>query len=186
MNLKKIILKNINSPDELEKIYQSDKLTFKIEFLSLSSKIKDKKILICGDINNSRVAASNIELLKRLGAKLMLSSIEELKDEYQEFKNYSLDEVITECDVAMFLRVQHERHKSKFDIHDYNKKFGLNSDRLNRMKDDAIFMHPGPINWGVELDEKIKSHPKSRVLKQVTMGLFTRVAVLDWILKDNK
>jgi len=148
--------------------------------------IKDKKILICGDINNSRVAASNIELLKRLGAKLMLSSIEELKDEYQDLKNYSLDEAITQCDAAMFLRVQHERHKNKFDIDDYNKNFGLNLDRLNKMKDNAIFMHPGPVNWGVELHDEIKSHAKSRILKQVTMGLFTRVAVLDWILKDNK
>lgn len=144
------------------------------------------KVSICGDINNSRVASSDIELFEKLGMRVYLSSIEKLEDKYSHLKHDSLDELIPESDVLIFLRVQKERHEHEMDTNHYNKKYGLNLNRIKKMKKNSIFMHPGPVNWGVELHSEIKNHSQSKIQDQIKFGLYTRIAIIDWLLKDNE
>lgn len=82
----------------------------------------------------------------------------------------------------MFLRVQHERHEAfELDINDYNQAFGLNHARVKMMKDKAIIMHPGPVNRDVEVLSELVEHPQSRIFKQMQNGVYTRMAILDWL-----
>lgn len=86
----------------------------------------------------------------------------------------------------MLLRVQHERHENKMQIkeEEYNKKYGLNKNRVNKMKEKAIIMHPAPFNRNVEITDDIVECSKSRIFKQVQNGVFVRMALINMVLGE--
>tara|TARA_B100001971_G_C18268008_1_gene596135 strand:+ start:68795 stop:69709 length:915 start_codon:yes stop_codon:yes gene_type:complete len=149
------------------------------------------KICICGDIQSSRVAKSNIRALKKLGVEVYLTGPEILLPKSDEIEDHctllELDKAIEISDVMMFLRIQHERHQTfEIPIEEYNKKYGLNHERLARMKERAIIMHPGPVNRDVEILSELVEHEKSRIFKQMENGVYTRMAILEWIMENNR
>ncbi|MBF0787800.1 MULTISPECIES: aspartate carbamoyltransferase catalytic subunit [unclassified Streptococcus] len=144
------------------------------------------KIMIVGDLTHSRVAKSNMQILKRLGASLFFAGPSEWYTE--EFDVYgqhvSLDKMVDQVDVLMFLRVQHERHNGdkSFSNEEYHRLYGLTQERYARMKDTAIIMHPAPVNRDVEIADDLVEAPKSRIVRQMQNGVFVRMAILEAVL----
>ncbi|MGI2243193.1 aspartate carbamoyltransferase catalytic subunit [Staphylococcus cohnii] len=151
---------------------------------------KDLNILICGDIKNSRVARSNFQSLTALGANVMFSSPEAWRDDTLAAPYVDIDKVIDDIDIVMLLRVQHERHgdeeTSNFENQNYHENFGLTKDRYNRLKSSAIVMHPAPVNRGVEIDDCLVEAEKSRIFNQMENGMYTRMAVIEYILQTKE
>jgi aspartate carbamoyltransferase catalytic subunit len=151
-------------------------------------KIEGLKIVIVGDILHSRVARSNIFLLKKLGAKTILVGPPPLLP--VEFKNfgveidYDFDQAIAGADVIMMLRIQLERQKNIYfpSIREYRNLYSLTKKRYKNAKKNAIIMHPGPINRGVELSTDLADSAESVILKQVENGIAVRMAVLYLLL----
>ncbi|KUJ52225.1 MULTISPECIES: aspartate carbamoyltransferase catalytic subunit [Chryseobacterium] len=147
------------------------------------------KIGIVGDVKHSRVANSNAEALRRLGAKVYFSGPEQWFDEGALINGtyLSVDEMIHDVDVLMLLRIQHERHDSKmsFSASEYHKKYGLTKAREKTMKKEAIIMHPAPINRGVEIDTDLVECERSRIFKQMQNGVFARMAILKNALEEK-
>jgi len=147
-------------------------------------KIEGLNVTILGDILYSRVARSNIWLLTKLGAKVTLCGPATLVPRVFERMGcrvtYNVDEALADADIIHLLRIQHERQrKSMFPgIGEYTSLFGLTQARLERTKPEALIMHPGPINRGVEIDSEIADSGRSLILDQVTNGLAVRMAVL--------
>lgn len=146
--------------------------------------IAGKKILIVGDIRHSRVARSNLHALVTLGAEVTLVGPSTLVPRtFQKFGarvSHCLDEVLEEADVINLLRIQHERQQRQYfpGLGEYTAQFGLTRGRAERLKPEALVMHPGPINRGVELDSDVADGPRSVILEQVTNGVAVRMAVL--------
>ena len=94
--------------------------------------------------------------------------------------------MIDKVDIIMLLRVQHERHgitdEANFKADHYHEQYGLTKERYRRLKDDAIVMHPAPVNRGVEIDSELVEAPKSRIFKQMENGMYLRMAVIDKLL----
>ena len=143
------------------------------------------KVAIVGDIEHSRVAKSEISILSTLGAKeirvigpkaLMPSNIEDLN--VNVF--HTMEEGLRDVDVIMMLRIQKERmsNKSVPSESEYFKSFGLNQKRLKIAKDDALVLHPGPINRGVEIESEVADGKQSVILNQVKNGIAIRMAVM--------
>ncbi|MBN9312332.1 MAG: aspartate carbamoyltransferase [Chryseobacterium sp. 39-10] len=155
-----------------------DLMTIKQEF----GTFKGLKVGIVGDVKHSRVANSNADVLRRLGAKVYFSGPEKWFDEGVIINGtyLSLDDLVKEMDVVMLLRIQHERHNEKLKMtpEKYHKKFGLTSEREKMMKEKAIIMHPAPINRGVEIDDELVECSRSRIFKQMENGVFARMAIL--------
>src|SRR4051812_39330641 len=147
-------------------------------------RIDGLNVTILGDILYSRVARSNIWALTKLGAKVTLCGPSTLVPKVFERMGcrvtYNVEEAIRDADIINLLRIQHERQrKSMFpSIGEYASLYGLNQARLAKTKPDAIIMHPGPINRGVEIDSEIADCNRSVILEQVTNGLAVRMAVL--------
>ncbi len=145
---------------------------------------KGKKVTILGDILFSRVARSNIHALNKLGASVTLagpSTLVPLDFEKMGVKVcYDLAEAIRDADVVMLLRIQHERQSDTHfpSISEYANVFGLSRQREGLLKENAIIMHPGPINRGVELDSYLADSGRSVILNQVTNGVAVRMAVM--------
>ena len=146
---------------------------------------KGLKCCIIGDIMHSRVAHTNIEIMKRLGMDVYISGPEEYNDNSATF--ISVDEAIKDMDVIMLLRVQFERHSENMSmsIEEYHQQYGLSLDKVNKMKDKAIIMHPAPVNRGVEIADDVVECEKSRIYKQMTNGVFVRMSVISLTL-DGK
>ena len=147
-------------------------------------RIAGLNVTILGDILYSRVARSNIWALTKLGANVTLCGPATLVPKVFEQMGcrvtYNVEEAIAEADIINLLRIQHERQrKSMFPgIAEYTSLFGLTKARLARTKPEALIMHPGPINRGVEIDSEIADSSRSVILDQVTNGLAVRMAVL--------
>jgi len=147
-------------------------------------RIEGLNVTIVGDILYSRVARSDIWALTKLGAKLTLCGPSTLVPRVFEQMGCrvtnNVEEAIRQADVINLLRIQHERQrKSMFPgLNEYTSLFGLNKARLALTKPDAMIMHPGPINRGVEIDSEIADSDRSVILQQVTNGLAVRMAVL--------
>jgi aspartate carbamoyltransferase catalytic subunit len=147
-------------------------------------KIDGLNVTILGDILYSRVARSNIWALTKLGAKVTLCGPSTLVPRTFEQMGcrvtYSVDEALRDADIIHLLRIQHERQRKTMfpGIGEYTQLFGLNKARLGKTKPDALIMHPGPINRGVEIDSEIADCKRSLILEQVTNGLAVRMAVL--------
>lgn len=148
-------------------------------------RIQGLTVSIVGDVAHSRVARSNLFALTRLGAKvrvvgpmsLIPVGIEKLGVEVY----YNLYEGLVDADVVLVLRLQKERQNDGMipSVRDYSKYFGVNQRALGRAKADAIVMHPGPMNRGVEISSDVADGDQSVVLDQVTMGVALRMAVLE-------
>jgi aspartate carbamoyltransferase catalytic subunit len=153
--------------------------------------IKGLNVTILGDILYSRVARSNIWALTKLGARVTLCGPSTLVPKMFEQMGcrvtYNMEEAIREADIIHLLRIQHERQRKTMfpSIGEYTQLYGLNKERLARTKPDALIMHPGPINRGVEIDSQIADCDRSLILEQVTNGLAVRMAVL-FLLNGGK
>ena len=148
-------------------------------------KFEGLKCCIVGDIAHSRVAHTNIEIMERLGMEVYISGPEEYNDGSAKYLN--IDEAIKTCDVIMLLRVQFERHDEAMSISkkQYHEMYGLTSNRVNNMKENSIIMHPAPFNRGVEISDEVVECEKSRIYKQMSNGVFVRMAVISMVL-DGK
>ena len=143
------------------------------------------KCCIIGDISHSRVAHTNITVMQQLGMDVYVSGPEEFNDNSAPY--LTIDEAIKTCDVIMLLRVQFERHSENMSMtnEEYHKEFGLTLERVSKMKDNAIIMHPAPVNRGVEIASDVVECEKSRIFKQMTNGVYVRMAVISMVL-DGK
>lgn len=150
-----------------------DLLTIRQEF----GRFEGLKIVIAGDIAHSRVAHTNIEVMRRLGMEVFLSAPPELQDDEEYVE---LDDIIGEVDIVMLLRVQFERHQEKLNIsqEEYHRLYGLTLERYEKIQDHAIIMHPAPVNRGLEIDNSLVECEKSRIFKQMKNGMYIRMAVL--------
>lgn len=148
------------------------------------------KICIAGDITHSRVAKSNMQMLTRLGAHVYFAGPKEWYSE--EFEDYGqhveLDAILHDLDVLMLLRVQHERHdgQTSFSKEAYHQLFGLTQDRYQKLKSSAIIMHPAPVNRDVEIADTLVEAEKSRIVKQMSNGVFVRMAILEAVLNGRQ
>jgi aspartate carbamoyltransferase catalytic subunit len=158
-----------------------DLMTIHEEF----QKFEGLKCCIVGDISHSRVAHTNIEIMERLGMEVYISGPEEFNDHSAPY--LPLDEAIEKMDIIMLLRVQFERHqeKMKISVEEYHKRYGMTVERMEKMKENAIIMHPAPINRGVEIASEVAECPKSRIYKQMTNGVYIRMAVISDSLDGN-
>ena len=146
-------------------------------------RIQGLTVAICGDIKHSRVARSNALLLPRLGAEVRLAGPPELLPDGAP--RLSVDEAIEGADVVMMLRVQRERLEQELGDApgEYLDRYGLTQQRLARAARDAVVMHPGPMNRGVEIDPAIADDPeRSLITLQVEMGVAVRMACLEMLI----
>jgi len=146
-------------------------------------RIEGIKIAICGDIRHSRVARSNARLLPRLGAEVRLAGPPELMPD--GVAPLSIDEAIAGADVVMMLRVQRERLEAELGDGpgEYLARYGLTSERLATASPDAVVMHPGPMNRGIEIEDRIADDPeRSLIALQVEMGVAVRMACLEMLV----
>lgn len=146
--------------------------------------LKGKKIAIIGDIMHSRVALSNIFCLKKLGADVTLCGPSTLIPKHIEglgvTVSHNVDETLQWCDVANVLRIQLERQNTKYfpSLREYSLYFGLNRQRLEKLKKEIVIMHPGPINRGVEITSDVADSEHSIILDQVENGVAVRMAIM--------
>lgn len=147
-------------------------------------RLEGLRVAICGDIAHSRVARSNILLLRAMGASVCLAAPRTLLPPRPESLGAEafdrIEPALAGADVVMMLRVQRERLAGAFfpTTREYSRTFGLNAARLALAKPDAIVMHPGPINRGVEIDSAVVDGKQSVILPQVTFGIAVRMAVM--------
>jgi len=150
-------------------------------------------VALCGDITHSRVARSNIYLLQTMGARvrviapptLIPAAIERLGVEVF----HDMRAGLADCDIVMMLRLQRERMKGSFvpSVHEYFHFYGLDYDKLSHAKPDALIMHPGPMNRGVEIDSAVADDiDRSVIHEQVEMGVAVRMACLDVLTRDKR
>lgn len=153
-----------------------------------SGDLQGLRIAIVGDVLHSRVARSNVLLLQKLGAKVVLIAPPTLLPvgvaSWGAEVSYSLDAEIESVDAIMMLRVQRERMDDLYfpTEREYSRNFGLNLERINRMKSEAIVMHPGPMNRGLEISADSADSPRSVIVEQVANGVSIRMAVLYLLL----
>lgn len=150
--------------------------------------IEGRKIVIVGDCLHSRVVRSNVDLLTTLGAEVVLiapptllpAGIETWPVQY----SYDMDEHLADADAVMMLRVQQERmHGGFFPSHrEYANLYGMSQKRLERLKPEAIVLHPGPMLRGMEINYAVADAPQTAILQQVTNGVHVRMAVLFTLL----
>ena len=155
------------------------------------------KVAIVGDILHSRVARSTLFALTAFESHvwlcaaptLMPSGVERItgSDNPLVHITNSMDEAVAEADVVMMLRIQFERMLESFfpSTREYCRYFGLNEERMRLAKPDAIVMHPGPINRGIEISAAVADGPYSVILDQVAAGVAVRMAILCWLLGDS-
>ena len=152
------------------------------------------KILMVGDVRHSRVARSDLHALRTLGAgeiricgpRTLLPGDETTLQGCVVGED--LDAALDGADVVMMLRLQRERMQEGLisSIDDYHRDFGLTAERLRRAAADAVVLHPGPMNRGVEIDDDVADGPQSLILKQVANGVAVRMAVLEALLGDER
>jgi aspartate carbamoyltransferase catalytic subunit len=150
--------------------------------------IDNLNVTILGDIQHSRVARSNLHLLGKFGCRFTLCGpamwvpreLQQIVPHGTSVRRvFKIEEALEGADVVMVLRVQTERlHEPALSANDYILLYQLNSDRLRRAKPDAIVLHPGPMNRGIEISPEVADGPQSCVLDQVTNGIAVRMALL--------
>jgi aspartate carbamoyltransferase catalytic subunit len=166
-----------------------------LDAFSIQEKIgslEGKKVLLIGDIMHSRVALSNIYLLKKMGAEVMVAGPPTLIPTYLEQAlqvkvEYNLKKALQWCDVANVLRIQLERQNQVLfsSLREYNLAYGVTKKLLDSLQKEIVIMHPGPINRGVEIDSDVADSSQSIILQQVENGVAVRMAVL-YLLAGKK
>lgn len=153
--------------------------------------LKGVKVCIIGDILHSRVARSNITVLRTLGAEVKVCAPGTLFPRRLNYWNVEIiehiDDAIEWADVALVLRLQRERMESGLlpSIREYSNYYGVNFEHFAK-KPELVLLHPGPVNYGIELDYNINQYPNVKIQTQVTHGVFTRMALLSLIAKQLK
>jgi aspartate carbamoyltransferase catalytic subunit len=153
-----------------------------------TGRLEGLHVAIVGDVLHSRVARSNVLLLSTLGAEVTLVAPPTLLPVgitgWPCSVSYDLDAVLPKSDVVMMLRVQHERMHGGFfpTTREYSRRYGLDARRMASMPDDAIVMHPGPMNRGVEIAAEVADDVRSTIVEQVANGVSVRMAVLYLLL----
>lgn len=144
--------------------------------------LKGKKIAIVGDIKNSRVANSNIELLTRYGLEVILVSPPHFLPHTDLRVHHNIREVIDEVDIVMSLRTQTERHTNQIyaSLSDYAKDFCITEEVVGDR--DIILLHPGPVHRNVDIDDTMLADPRCKVLEQVKNGVAVRMAALEKLI----
>ncbi len=164
-----------------------------LTILDHKEKLDGLKVAIIGDIGHSRVARSNVHLLTKFGASVVLcgppSMLPKVFDNFspQVQLTHRMEEAIQDADVIMMLRVQLERQGRLLFASDneYFRFYGLRLEHLQAARPDAIVMHPGPINRGRELSSEVADFPRSVILNQVENGIAVRMAVLDLLIGSS-
>ncbi len=166
-----------------------------LDALSIQEKLgslEGKKVVLIGDIMHSRVALSNIYLLNKMGAEVMVAGPPTLIPKYiAEALNvkveYNIKKALEWCDVANVLRIQLERQNQVLfsSLREYNLAYGVSRKLLDGLKKEIVIMHPGPINRGVEIDSDVADSNQSIILQQVENGVAVRMAAL-YLLAGNK
>ena len=142
------------------------------------------RVAIVGDILHSRVARSNLHLLKTLGADVTLVAPPTLMPRTEQFAashSFDFDEVLAQpLNVVMMLRVQSERMNAAFfsNEREYSRNWGLTSERFEKLSSKTVIMHPGPMNRGLEICSEAADSPQSAIVQQVANGISVRMAVL--------
>ena len=151
-------------------------------------RLEGLRVTIVGDVLHSRVARSNVLLLATLGAETTLVAPPTLLpvgvEQWPCSVSYDLDAVLPKSDVVMMLRVQRERMNASFfpTEREYSRRYGLDGNRMATLHDDAIVMHPGPMNRGMEIAADVADSVRSTIVEQVTNGVSVRMAVLYLLL----
>jgi aspartate carbamoyltransferase catalytic subunit len=151
-------------------------------------RLEGVRVAIVGDVLHSRVARSNVGLLHTLGAEVTLVAPPTLLPvgvgAWPAEVSYDLDAVLPKVDVVMMLRVQAERMNASFfpSAREYSRRYGLDARRMGALPDDAIVMHPGPMNRGMEIAAEVADSARSTIVEQVANGVSTRMAVLYLLL----
>ena len=145
-------------------------------------RVEGKKIAIVGDIKNSRVANSNIELLTRFGMEVILVAPPHFLPKTDLRTHYRLQEVIDEVDAIMSLRTQTERHKfpQYASLKDYGSDYCITSDLIGDR--DILILHPGPVHRNIDISDEVLADPRCKVLEQVKNGVAVRMAVLEKLI----
>jgi aspartate carbamoyltransferase catalytic subunit len=166
-----------------------------LDALSITEKLgtlQGKKVAIIGDIMHSRVAMSNMYLLKKMGAEITIAGPptlipKYLKESFGVNVTYNVQEALEWCDVANVLRIQLERQNQVLfsSLREYNQSYGISRKLLDKIQKNILIMHPGPINRGVELDSDVADSGQSLILDQVENGVAVRMAVL-YLLSGRK
>lgn len=166
-----------------------DLYTMRKEFGDLAG----RKVAIVGDILHSRVAHSNILGLRTLGAEIILVGPESFLPSSFAAENVRVerdfDKILPEVDAIMLLRIQRERFAvtpTLISDEEFTRGYRLDAERLARLRDDAIVMHPGPYNRGTELVDEVLAHAGWRYTHQVRHGVFVRMAVLDFLVNGRQ
>ncbi|MFZ9225561.1 MAG: aspartate carbamoyltransferase catalytic subunit [Candidatus Nanopelagicaceae bacterium] len=168
-----------------------DAFTIRQHLKNSSGDLSDLSIAIVGDVLHSRVARSNVLLLSKLGAHVTLIAPPTLLpvavNSWGVEVKYDFDENLDEYDVVMMLRVQRERMDEAFfpSEREYSRRFGLNGDRLSRLSEKSLVMHPGPMNRGLEISADSADSRKSVIVDQVKNGVSVRMATLYLLLGGN-
>lgn len=162
-----------------------DILTLTQEF----GKLEGLKVAVCGDIKHSRVAGSLMVAAKIFNFKIYLcgpdSLLPDVNDPHVEKADF--EKILPEVDAVMMLRIQLERHENlDLDPKSYHHHYGMNQRRQLLMKKNAIILHPGPFNRGIEISDDMVEHAQSRIFKQMNNGVAARMAVLEWAISGRK
>ncbi|MEO7306326.1 MAG: aspartate carbamoyltransferase catalytic subunit [Ferruginibacter sp.] len=154
--------------------------------------LEGKKVVLVGDIMHSRVALSNIYLLNKMGAEVMVAGPptlipKHIKEALNVQVEYNLKKALEWCDVANVLRIQLERQNQVLfsSLREYNLAYGVSKKLLDGLKKEIVIMHPGPINRGVEIDSDVADSKQSIILQQVENGVAVRMAVLYLLAPSN-
>jgi len=169
-----------------------DAFTIRKHLSKGASDLTGLRVAIVGDVLHSRVARSNVLLLSKLGANVILVAPPTLLpvgiESWPCEISYDLDSVIGSVDAIMMLRIQMERMSELFfpNAREYSRYFGLNSDRMKALKSDAIVMHPGPMNRGLEITADAADGARSVIVEQVANGVSIRMAILYLLLAGSQ
>lgn len=174
----------INAGDGINE-HPTQALLDAFSIIESTGSLEGKKVLIVGDIMHSRVALSNIYLLKKMGAEVMVSGPPTLIPKHMQAAldvrvEYQLEKALAWCDVANVLRIQLERQNQVLfsSLREYNLTYGITRERLSRLDKPVTILHPGPINRGVEIDSEVADSEQSIILQQVENGVAVRMAAL--------
>jgi aspartate carbamoyltransferase catalytic subunit len=146
--------------------------------------LKDKRLLFVGDAKHSRVVASHLKIFQLLGMHVGFAGPESLLPEEFPGEHFmDLSKALKWCDAVMSLRFQFERHlDSKISqaehLKEYSAKWGLTCVQAKNLRADCFIMHPGPVNWGIEIEAELSQDPRSLILEQVRNGVWMREALL--------
>lgn len=152
------------------------------------NELQSLKILFVGDIKHSRVVASHFELLDKMGAEVgQCGPSQFMVDRPGTHLFRRLEEGLEWCDAVMALRFQFERHGQglEFSKEDYRLSYGLTRSALRHLRPGGVMMHPGPVNYGIEIDAEVLTDSRNRILKQVHHGVFIREALIRTLLEGR-